>query len=145
MDETSGEWGVSVRRLSQVMPLDTFRYYYTSRRPGYGASSYQGQVDQGDRSRPEGVAGQVPEGAKVGRDLIRLRARICCAVALSIETTIALSRPQAEEVEDDVLGHGLQPVVAVDQLVLEPKRLIELRLLFLVEASVLDQAVGCVI
>jgi hypothetical protein len=66
-------------------------------------------------------------------------------VALSIETTIALSRPQAEEVEDDVLGHGLQPVVAVDQLVLEPKRLIELRLLFLVEASVLDQAVGCVI
>src|SRR6201994_5081905 len=35
---------------------------------------YQGQDDQGDRPRPEGVAEHGPEGAEVGRDLIRVRA-----------------------------------------------------------------------
>src|SRR3954470_15110731 len=34
----------------------------------------QGQDDQGNRPRPEGVAEHGPEGAEVGRDLIRVRA-----------------------------------------------------------------------
>src|SRR5712672_2456723 len=39
----------------------------------------QGQDDQGERPGPEGVAEHGPEGAEVGRDLIRVRA--CCPAA----------------------------------------------------------------
>src|SRR4051812_44734726 len=35
---------------------------------------HQGQDHQGDRPRPEGVAEHGPEGAEVGRDLLRVRA-----------------------------------------------------------------------
>src|SRR4030095_12158841 len=35
---------------------------------------HQGQEDQGDRARPEGIAEHGPEGTEVGRDLVRVRA-----------------------------------------------------------------------
>src|SRR5258708_38599808 len=37
---------------------------------------HQGQDDQGDRTRPEGVAEHGPQGASGVRDLIRVRTRV---------------------------------------------------------------------
>src|SRR3954447_14256537 len=42
--------------------------------PDSARALHQGQDDQGDRPRPEGIAEHGPEGAEVGRDLIRVRA-----------------------------------------------------------------------
>src|SRR6185437_783479 len=42
--------------------------------PDPARALHQGQDDQGDRPRPEGVAEHGPEGAEVGRDLVRVRA-----------------------------------------------------------------------
>src|SRR6266513_3717214 len=47
--------------------------------PDTARTLHQGQDDQGDRPGPEGVAEHGPEGAEVGRDLVRVRA--CCPAA----------------------------------------------------------------
>ena len=50
-----------------------------------------------------------------------------------------------QEVRHDVLCHRLQPIVAGDQVVLAPQPLLELLLLLLVEARVLDHRVDVVV
>src|SRR5437016_4739306 len=42
--------------------------------PDLARAFSEGQDDQGNRPRPEGVAEHGPQGAEVGRDLIRVRA-----------------------------------------------------------------------
>ena len=52
--------------------------------PDTARALHQGQDDQGDRPGPEGVAEHGPEGAEVGRDLVRVRA--CCPAAAEAGT-----------------------------------------------------------
>src|SRR4030095_16479613 len=52
--------------------------------PDPARALHQGQDNQGDCSRPEGVAEHGPQGAEVGRDLIRVRA--CCPTAAEAGT-----------------------------------------------------------
>ena len=63
-----------------------------------------------------------------------------------METTIAFAdKAAAGEVPDDVLSHGLQPVVSREDVVLPAQLAFELRLLFGIQFGGLDQVVDVVV